>query len=84
MTDQPEQGKEESEKQDGNSGGMVKGPRIISYNLTEEQRPGGLKVRFKVRVETGKKAAAIEAAQADAIRELLLWSREYRARRNGH
>jgi hypothetical protein len=82
MTDQPESRKEESEKQQSNSGGMVKGPRIISYNLTEKQRPGGLKVRFKVRIETGKKAAAIDAAQADAIRELLQWSREHRTRRN--
>ena len=84
MSDQPEPRKENEKEQYGNSGGTVKGRRIISYNLTEEQRPGGLKVRFKVRVETGKKAAAIDAAQADAIRELLLWSREHRARRNGH
>jgi hypothetical protein len=78
MTDLPEPGKQNTEKHDRNSGGIVKGPLIISYNLTKEQRPGGLKVRFKVRVETGKKAAAIDAAQAEAIRELLLWSREHR------
>jgi hypothetical protein len=83
MPDQPEPGKENDEKHDSNSGGMVKGPRIISYNLNEEQRPGGLKVRFKVRIETGKKAAAIDAAQAEAIRELLEWSREHRTRQNG-
>ena len=83
MTDQPEHRKENSEKQQGNSGEMVKGPYIISYNLTEQQRPGGLKVRFKVRIETGKKAAAIDAAQAEAIRELLQWSREHRTRQNG-
>jgi hypothetical protein len=83
MSDRPEPGKEESEKQQGNSGGMVKGPCIISYNLTEQQRPGGLKVRFKVRVETGKKAAAIDVRQAEAIRELLQWSREHRTRQNG-
>jgi hypothetical protein len=83
MSDQPEPRKGESEKHDGNSGGMVNGPRIISYNLTEQQRPGGLKVRFKVRIETGKKAAAIDARQAEAIRELLQWSREHRTRPNG-
>jgi hypothetical protein len=78
MADLPEPGKEKDEKQHGNSGGMVKGPHIISYNLNEDERPGGLKVR----IETGKKAAAIDAAQAEAIRELLVWSREHRTRQN--
>jgi hypothetical protein len=78
----PENHGRQLEKQQGNSGGALKGPRIISYNLTEEQRPGGMKVRFKIRIETGKKAAAIDAAQADALRELLEWSREHRTRHN--
>jgi len=64
------------EEHDSNSPGMVKGPRIISYNLNEEERPGGMKVRFKIRVETGRKAAALNAQQAEAIRELLLWARQ--------
>lgn len=79
MSDRQEPGKENQE-QYGNLCGMVKGPRIISYNLTEQERPGGLKVRFKVRIETGKKAAATDARQAEAIRELLQWSREHRTR----
>jgi hypothetical protein len=66
------------EIQDGNSAGMVKWPRIISYNLREDQRPGGMKVRFKIRVETGKKAAALNAQQAEAIKELLQWARQHR------
>jgi hypothetical protein len=61
-----------------NPAGMVKGPRIISYNLREGERPGGMKVRFKVRVETGKKAAALNAQQAQAIKELLEWERQHR------
>jgi len=68
------------EIQDSNSPGMVKGPRIISYNLNEDQRPGGMKVRFKVRIETGKKAAALNAQQAEAIKELLEWARQHRTR----
>jgi len=59
--------------QGGNSAVNGEFPRIISYNLNEDQRPGGLKVRFKIRVETGKKAAALNARQAEAIRELLRW-----------
>jgi hypothetical protein len=66
------------EIQASNSPGMVKGPRIISYNLNEDERPDGLKVRYKVRIETGRKAAALDAQQAEAIRELLLWARRYR------
>ena len=65
------------EKQPGNSPGNIKGPRIISYNLNEDERPGGLKVRFKIRVETGKKAAALNAQQAEALRELLQWASQH-------
>jgi hypothetical protein len=67
------------EKHDSNSPGIIAGPRIISYNLNEDQRPGGLKVRYKVRIETGRKAAALDAAQAQAIKELLQWARHYRS-----
>jgi hypothetical protein len=77
----PENHGHESEKHHGNSDDDLKGARIISYNLTEKQRPGGMKVRFRIRVETGKKAAEIDAAQADALRELLEWSRQYRTAR---
>jgi hypothetical protein len=62
---------------EGNSPGMVDGPRIISYNVNEDERPGGMKVRFKIRVETGRKAAALNAQQAEAIRELLQWERQH-------
>jgi hypothetical protein len=52
--------------------------QTISYNLSEEERPGGLKVRFKVKIATGKQAAALDARQAEAMRGLLLWARQYR------
>jgi hypothetical protein len=63
------------EKHGSNSPGIAEGARIISYNLNEDQRPDGLKVR----IETGKKAAALDAAQAQAIKELLQWARHYRS-----
>ncbi len=66
------------EMQDSNSSGIVNGPHIISYNLNEDERPGGLKVRYKIRIETGKKAAALNAQQAQAIKELLLWARQHK------
>jgi hypothetical protein len=54
------------------------GARIISYNFNEDERPGEMKVRAKIRVVSGKQAEAINAAQAEAIRELLIWVRQQR------
>jgi len=65
---------------EGNTPVMPVNGRVISYNLREEERPGGMKVRFKIRVETGRKAAARNAQQAEAIKELLQWARQHRTR----
>jgi hypothetical protein len=51
--------------------------RVISYNVPEGQRPGGIKVRFKIRVVTGKRAREIDARQATAIMEVLRWHRQH-------
>jgi hypothetical protein len=58
------------------------GARIISYNVNEDGRPFGVKIRFKIRIVTGKEAAALDKLQADAIREYLRWVRQYRQSRN--
>jgi hypothetical protein len=58
------------------------GARIISYNINEEERPFGIKIRFKIRVVSGREAAAVDRQQADAIREYLRWVRQYRQSRN--
>ena len=50
--------------------------RVISYNVPEGDRPGGLKVRFKIRIATGKRAREIDARQARAIMEVLEWQRQ--------
>jgi hypothetical protein len=70
------------EKHDGNSPGIMDGARIISYNLNEDERPGGIKIRIKIRIETGKKARVIDARQAEVIKEYLRWVRQYR--NSGH
>ena len=49
----------EQEEHDSNSGSIMDGQRIISYNLNEDERPGGLKVRYKVRVVSGRNQAPI-------------------------
>jgi len=50
--------------------------RVISYNVPEGDRPGGIKVRFKIRIATGKRAREIDARQARAIMEVLEWQRQ--------
>jgi hypothetical protein len=60
------------------SDGVIDSGHIISYNLNEDERPDGIKVRFKIQIVTGKRAAAIDERQADAIRELLIWTRQQR------
>ena len=63
----------------GNSPGMGVNGRVISYNVTEGERPGGIKVRFKIRIATGKRAREIDARQATAIMEVLRWQRQHTA-----
>ena len=61
----------------------INGPSIISYNLRKEERPGGMKVRYKIKIETGRKARELDERQAEVIRDLLAWARQHRARRPG-
>jgi hypothetical protein len=69
---------ESQEIQDSNSPEIGGNGRLISYNVNEDERPGGLKIRWKIRVEFGKKAAARDALMASAVKELLEWSRQHR------
>ena len=54
--------------------------RVISYNVPEGDRPGGIKVRFKIRIATGKRATEIDARQAAVIMEVLQWQRQRNTR----
>ena len=58
------------------------GARIISYNFTEGERPRGMKIRAKIRIVSGKQAEAVNAAQAEVIRELLQWVRQQRSQQS--
>ena len=64
------------EEQHGNSLEAIPDGTIYAYNLDYKKTPGGLKVRWKIRVVTGPDAARLEARQAEAIRELLQWARQ--------
>jgi hypothetical protein len=49
--------------------------------MDDSKTPGGLKVRWKVRIITGPAAAAYDARQNAAIRELLSWACQQQRRR---
>jgi len=50
---------------------------IFSYNLDDRKTPGGLKVRWKIRVATGPEGTRWDARQAEAIKELLQWAQRH-------
>ncbi len=52
---------------------MVNNARVISYNIPEEERPDGIKVRYKIRIATGKRGRELDARQAAVIMEVLQW-----------
>ena len=53
------------------------GERVISYNLPRGKRPGGMKVRYKLKVISGARAKERDARQAEAILEVLRWIRDH-------
>jgi hypothetical protein len=57
----------------GNTLGIAGNGRVISYNVSEGERPDGIKVRYKIRIATGKRAKEIDARQAKVIMEVLQW-----------
>jgi hypothetical protein len=61
------------EEHAGNTPETIPGGTIYSYNLDDSMTPGGIKVRWKVRVVAGAEAARYDARQAEAIREILQW-----------
>ena len=75
-TESIEPGKGQGNRRD-NMPGMAANGRVISYNVSEDQRPGGIKVRFKIRIATGKRAREIDARQAKVIMEVLQWQRQH-------
>jgi len=68
----------DQQKQGVNPDILMDSGQVISYNIDEDERPGGVKVRFKIQIVTGKHAAALDERQAEAIRELLAWTRHCR------
>jgi hypothetical protein len=65
------------EQHAGNPPGIPGNGRVISYNIPEGERPDGIKVRYKIRIATGKRAKEIDARQAKAIMEVLQWHSQH-------
>jgi hypothetical protein len=77
MTSAPGNGHGKSEQHAGNSPADIHGGTIYAYNLDDTKTPGGLKVRWKVRVITGPAAARWDTRQNAAIMELLQWAHRH-------
>jgi len=73
----PGNGGEKSEEHAGNSLDTILNGSVFSYNLDDSKTPGGLKVRYKIRVVTGPEADRYDARQSEAIREILRWARRH-------
>ena len=75
-------GKQQENRKNGGSNPLSISPngRVISYNVPEGERPDGIKIRFKIRIATGKRAQLIDARQAAVIMEVLQWQRQRNTR----
>ena len=73
MTSTPGKPQESGKEHAVNSPVTIPDSTIYSYNMDDSKTPGGIKVRWKVRVVTGPQAARYDARQAEAIREALTW-----------
>ena len=85
MDPAPENDSEKSKEQASNSPVRIPESAVYAYNLDDSKTPGGIKVRWKIRVVDGPAAARYDARQAQAIMEALRWthrhSRQLRAAR---
>lgn len=74
MTTAPENGARKGEEHASNSPASIPENIIYVYNLDDSKTPGGIKVRWKIRVAGGPAAARYDARQAQAILEALRWT----------
>jgi len=81
MTPEPGKPQESAGEFTENSPEAIPSGTIFSYNLDDSKTPGGLKVRWKIRVVTGPEAARWDERQAEAIKELLEWASRHPPRR---
>jgi hypothetical protein len=74
MSAAPGNGRGKAEEHASNSPVPIPKSTIYSYNMDDSKTPGGIKVRWKIRVVDGPAAARYDARQAQAIMEALRWT----------
>ena len=74
MTSTPGNAQRKGEEHASNSPVSIPESTIYVYNLDDSKTPGGIKVRWKIRVIDGPAAARYDARQAQAILEALRWT----------
>jgi hypothetical protein len=84
MTATPGKPQESAEEYTHNSPEAIPSGTIYSYNLDDSKTPGGIKVRWKVRVVTGPQAARYDTRQAEAIKEALTWALRHQDQLRSH
>lgn len=68
---------EDQEEQSGKLPADITRGAIYSYYRDGMESAGGLKVKWSVRVVDGPDASAVDARQAEAIREILQWAQRH-------
>jgi len=77
MAPTAENNPDKPQEQAGNSPEFIPESAIYSYNMDDSKTPGGLKVRWKIRVVSGPAAARYDARLNQAITELLQWASQH-------
>ena len=77
MSSEQEKAPEPAKEHAVNSPGSILESISYAYNLDDTKTPGGLKVRWKVRVVADPAAARYDARQNQAIQELLQWAAQH-------
>ena len=55
---------------------FMKEGTLVQTGPLGKSGPGGLKVRFKIKIATGREARELDARQAEAIWRLLQWAQQ--------
>jgi len=74
MEPAPGNGQQKSKEYQWNLPAGIPENTIYNYNLDDGKTPGGIKVRWKIRVVSGPAAARYDTRQAEAILEALRWT----------
>lgn len=78
MTEQRPELEKQPEEHDGNLHIDLLNNAYFSYYRDDNEKTGGMQVKWTIRVATGAEAARLDDRQNQAIRELLAWAHRRR------